>query len=348
MTHRTASLSLLSVLLAAALGTGQAAPAAAPPTHTVQAQAAGGVQRVEGVVEAERQAVLSVPVQGAVIELKLRAGDPVKAGQLILRVDARAAAQGAQAAGAQAEAARATLNLAQRELARQQQLFQQGFISRAALDQAEAQSQATQAQAKAQLAAAGAAQTQTGLHELRAPFDGVLAELPVTLGDLAQPGRPLATVVDPRQLRVTAAVPVALAEAALRERTAVQIELSGSGAGLAPTRIERLPLVDAASHTVTLRLDLPAGTAAAPGQFARVVMPKTGTQAAGSNALRVPRSAVIRRGELDAVYVLSAQGKPLLRQVRLGPVLGADVEILAGVSAGDRVLTAPATVGATK
>lgn len=346
MTHRTASLSLLSVLLAAALGTGQAAPAAAPPTHTVQAQAAGGVQRVEGVVEAERQAVLSVPVQGAVIELKLRAGDPVKAGQLILRVDARAAAQGAQAAGAQAEAARATLNLAQRELARQQQLFQQGFISRAALDQAEAQSQATQAQAKAQLAAAGAAQTQTGLHELRAPFDGVLAELPVTLGDLAQPGRPLATVVDPRQLRVTAAVPVALAEAALRDRSAVQIELSGTA--IAPTRIERLPLVDAASHTVTLRLDLPAGTAAAPGQFARVVMPKPGPQTAGSGALRVPRSAVIRRGELDAVYVLSAQGKPLLRQVRLGPVLGADVEILAGVSAGDRVLTAPATVGAAK
>ena len=75
MTHRTASLSLLSVLLAAALGSSQAAPSAAPPTHTVQAQTAGGVQRVEGVVEAERQAVLSVPVQGAVTELKLRAGD---------------------------------------------------------------------------------------------------------------------------------------------------------------------------------------------------------------------------------------------------------------------------------
>jgi multidrug efflux system membrane fusion protein len=338
-------LALWSFIAAALLVLAQAAVQASPPaTHTVQAQAAGGVQRVEGVVEAERQAVLSVPVQGAVIELKLRAGDAVKAGQLILRVDARAAAQGAQAAGAQAEAARATLNLAQRELARQQQLFQQGFISRAALDQAEAQSQATQAQAKAQLAAAGAAQTQTGLHELRAPFDGVLAELPVTLGDLAQPGRPLATVVDPRQLRVTAAVPVALAEAALRDRSAVLIELSGSGTGIVPTRIERLPLVDAASHTVTLRLDLPAGTAAAPGQFARVRLP----QAAGMSALRVPRSAVIRRGELDAVYVLSAQGKPLLRQVRLGPVLGNEVEILAGVSAGDRVLTAPAKVGVEK
>jgi multidrug efflux pump subunit AcrA (membrane-fusion protein) len=86
------------------------------------------VQRVEGVVEAERQAVLSVPVQGAVVELKLRAGDAVKAGQLILRVDARAAAQGAQAASAQAEAARATLNLAQRELARQQQLYAPGRL----------------------------------------------------------------------------------------------------------------------------------------------------------------------------------------------------------------------------
>jgi multidrug efflux system membrane fusion protein len=337
-----------SIALAAAVLVLTLSPAHAaeqtPATYTVQAQTQTGVQRVEGVVEAERQAVLSVPVQGAVVELKLRAGDAVKAGQLILRVDARAAAQGAQAAGAQAEAARATLNLAQRELARQQQLFQQGFISRAALEQAEAQSQATQAQAKAQLAAAGAAQTQTGLHELRAPFDGVLAELPVTLGDLAQPGRPLATVVDPRQLRVTAAVPVALADAALRDRAAVQVELSGTSSAISPTRIDRLPLVDAASHTVTLRLDLPAGTAAAPGQFARVRLP----QAAGSSALRVPRSAVLRRGELDAVYVLSAQGKALLRQVRLGPALGTEVEVLAGISAGDRVLTAPASVRIAK
>jgi RND family efflux transporter MFP subunit len=312
-------------------------------THLVAATLSSGVQRIEAVVEAERQAVLSVPVQGAVVELARRAGDPVRAGQLILRVDARAAAQGVQVAGAQAEAARATLKLAQRELARQQQLFQQGFISRAALDQAEAQAQATQAQA--QLSAAGAAHTQAGLHELRAPFDGVLAELSVTLGDLAMPGRPLATVVDPGRLRVAVQVPLSRLEAALREPAQLRIELPSAGNRLiVPTRVERLPLVDAASHTVTLRLELPAASGAAPGQFARVLIPKAGE----SPSLRVPGSALIRRGELDAVFVLGPQGQPLLRQVRVGPTVGGEVEILAGVAVGDRVLTAPRRVGATR
>ncbi|MFY7975138.1 MAG: efflux RND transporter periplasmic adaptor subunit [Rubrivivax sp.] len=314
-------------------------------THLVAATLSSGVQRIEAVVEAERQAVLSVPVQGAVVELARRAGDPVRAGQLILRVDARAAAQGVQVAGAQAEAARATLKLAQRELARQQQLFQQGFISRAALDQAEAQAQATQAQAQAQLSAAGAAHTQAGLHELRAPFDGVLAELSVTLGDLAMPGRPLATVVDPGRLRVAVQVPLSRLEAALREPAQLRIELPSAGNRLiVPTRVERLPLVDAASHTVTLRLELPAASGAAPGQFARVLIPQAGE----SPSLRVPGSALIRRGELDAVFVLGPQGQPLLRQVRVGPTVGGEVEILAGVAVGDRVLTAPRRVGATR
>ena len=82
-------LALWSFIAAALLVLAQAEVQASPPaTHTVQAQAAGGVQRVEGVVEAERQAVLSVPVQGAVIELKLRAGDAVKAGQALAVMEA--------------------------------------------------------------------------------------------------------------------------------------------------------------------------------------------------------------------------------------------------------------------
>jgi RND family efflux transporter MFP subunit len=341
-------LGTLALALAAATGLAlaqapQAAGTAAPATVSASPSGtASALQSVEAVIEAERQAVLSVPVQGAITELKVRAGDSVRAGQLLLRVDARAAAQGAQAAGAQAEAARATLTLAQRELGRQQQLFQQGFISRAALDQAEAQSKASQAQAQAQLAAAQAAQTQAGWFELRAPFDGVVAALPVTLGDLAQPGRPLATVVDPRQLRASAEVPLRWADAAQQQREAVRVTWPGRADGVVPSRVERLPLVDVAANTVTLRFDLPAGSGALPGQFARVQLPVAGT----ATTVRVPRSAVLRRGELDLVYVLGAQGKPLLRQVRLGPVTGEQVELLAGVGAGERVVSEPTKLGA--
>jgi pyruvate/2-oxoglutarate dehydrogenase complex dihydrolipoamide acyltransferase (E2) component len=231
---------LLLFLVLAGSGALLVSHAAPLPYRTQQVGAQVGElrQSVEGSVEAERHAQLALPVQGAVVLLPLRAGDRVKAGQLLMRVDARAASQSAAAAAAQQEALRAQARLAEQELGRQRQLKSQGFISQAALEQAETQFRATEAQLRAQSAAAGAAATQAGLHELRAPFDGVLAELPVSLGDLAVPGRALATVFDPRQLRVSVNLPLAQLPPA---GTPMRVEIAGRL--VEPTRVERLPLV---------------------------------------------------------------------------------------------------------
>lgn len=290
-------------------------------------------QAWEAVIEAERQAQLSVPVQGAVVELRVRAGEAVRSGQLLLRVDARAAQQGVTAAQAQADAARAQLELARRDLERQRQLRRDNFISAAALDQAEAQFKAVEAQVRAQLAQAGAALTQAGWYELRAPFDGVVAQVPVVLGDLAQPGRPLIQLVDPRRLRATASVPLAAAEQLLRDPTGVRLQVAGQ-APVAVLRLTRLPVADARSNTVELRAELAADAALLPGQFARLLAPG----AVPAEGLMVPRTALLRRGELDAVYIQGPGGKPLLRQVRLGAARGDQIEVLAGLRVGEKVL----------
>jgi RND family efflux transporter MFP subunit len=311
--------------------------AAEPTWRTLTLQAGGRAaeQGFEGVVEAQRQTVLAAQVPGAVVEIAVKVGDRVKAGQLLLRLDARAAEQGAQASAAQAQAVQAQLLLAQRDFERQQQLRAQGFISQGALDQAEAQFKASRAQLQAQAAALQVARTQTGFHRVTAPYDGVVAELPVSLGDLALPGRPLATVFDPRALRVTANVPQHLR---LPEVAALQIEIPALGQRLQPLRLQRLPLADAGSQTQGVRLDLPE-SAAQPGQFARLWVPQE--QAAVPTRLWVPQAALLRRAELRAVYVLDPKGHPQLRQLRLGPVQGDQVEVLAGLSVGDRVLLEP-------
>src|SRR5690606_4528568 len=109
-------------------------------------------------------------------------------------------------------------------------------------------------------------------------------------------------------------------------------------ARLAAARWQVLPSVDPATHTLTVRFDLPAGTLAVPGSFARVWLPG----AAGDGArVSVPLSALVRRGELTAVYVIGSDQKPLLRQVRLGPVSGDRVEVLSGLRAGERVALDP-------
>ncbi|MCV2365378.1 efflux RND transporter periplasmic adaptor subunit [Paucibacter sp. DJ1R-11] len=350
----TAGLLLLS---AAATAAPAASTASAPSLQSLVVQASGTTRRqsVDGVVEAQRQTVLAAQVAGAIVEIAVRPGDRVRAGQVLMRLDARAAEQAASASEAQGQAARAGLQLAQRELERQQQLFKQHYISQAALDQALNQYQATRAQLDAQLAQLGVARTQSGQHLLRSPYDAVVAEIPVSLGDMAMPGRPLLTVYDPKALRVTAHVPQSQAGAQTTEGL-IEIEIPGQTARLLPLRRQWMPTVDAATHSQQLRLDLPqtpaetaAGTAAqpalSPGMFARVWLddasPAPAAQA--GRPLLIPRSAVLRRAELNLVYVIVPQtGQALLRQLRLGAKRGDQVEVLSGLSAGERIATEPA------
>lgn len=359
-----------AIALAVALPVSLAVAAAPAELAVVPAQAAASQGRAgfDGVVEAVRQTVVAAQVSGAVVELAVKAGDRVQAGQLLLRIDARTADQSAAASDAQVLAARAALEVATREYGRQQQLYQQKYISQAALERAESEFKATRAQVAAQVAQAGAARTQTGLHTVRAPYAGVVAEVPVQLGDMALPGRALLTLYDPSALRVTAAVPQSVAQsvwlgaASAAQATgvagdsgkagrsasseAVRVELPGLSAAQQwpqPTRVQRLPTVDAATHTQQVRADLPAGlSGAAPGMFARLWLPVAGTGAsAAGQRVTVPLQSIVRRAEMTGVYVQGEGGKPLLRQVRLGRVDGDRVEVLTGVAPGEQVIADP-------
>ena len=342
-------LKLHPLTLAVALLLPLAAAAAAPDSAAAPAQASAvqGRSGFDGVVEAVRQTTIAAQVPGAVLELAVKAGDRVQAGQLLLRIDARSADQSAAASDAQVQAARASLDVATREYTRQQKLRDKQYISQAALEQAEAQFKATRAQVAAQVAQAGAARTQTGLHTVRAPYAGVVSEVPVQLGDMAMPGRALITLYDPSALRVTAAVPQSLLGAAQSAPAeAVSVELPGLSAEQQwPTaaRVQVLPTVDAATHTVQVRADLAKGIeGTAPGMFARLWLPIANQSAtATSQRVSVPLSAIVRRAEMTGVYVQGEGGKPLLRQVRLGRVEGGKVELLTGVAAGESVVLDP-------
>jgi RND family efflux transporter MFP subunit len=337
-----------TLALAASFGAGWPGTSMAADLTAVAARpgVSGASTAFDGVVEAVRQTIVAAQVSGAVVQLSVKVGDRVSAGQTLLRLDARAADQTAAAGDAQVQAARAALEVASKDVERQRQLFQKNYISQAALERAESQFKSTQAQVNAQLAQAGAARTQTGFYVVRAPFAGVVSEVPVSLGDMAMPGRPLLTLYDPAALRVTAAVPQSVS-AALTGPALPRIEFPGLPAAqqwVQPVRAQLLPTVDPGTHTVQIRAELPAGLShLSPGLYARVWLPvAAGASSAGAAAaLTVLQSAVVRRAELTALYVLDPAGKPVLRQVRLGRVEGDKVEILSGLSAGERVVTDP-------
>ena len=344
------TLRLVFAALATSLVWGMPAAGHAQALEAVPAQAAtsAAVSAFDGVVEAVRQTVVAAQVSGAVVQLEAKVGDRVKVGQMLLRIDARAADQNAAASEAQVRAARASLEVASKDFERQKQLFQKHYISQAALERAESDFKSTRAQASVQVEQAGAARTQSGFHVVRAPFAGVVAEVPVSLGDMAMPGRQLLTLYDPTALRVTASVPQSVASQMVAGQLP-RIELPGlpvATAWVTPSRMQLLPTVDAATHTVQLRADLPADVAGlSPGMFARLWLPVAAPAAAGASPaaaqVSVPRQSIVRRAEMTGLYVLDPSGKPVLRQVRLGRAAGDRVEILSGLMVGEQVVSDP-------
>ena len=320
---------------------------------TAQAASNAATHAFDGVVEAVRQAVVSAQVPGTVVQVQVEAGERVQAGQVLLRIDATTAEQNAAAANAQAQAATSSLELAAKDLERQRQLFRQNYISQAALDRAEAAYKAARAQANASLAQSRASSAQSGLHVVRAPFAGVVAQVPVSLGDMAMPGRALVTLYDPQALRIRAAVPQSAAtNMQAGEKLRIELPaLPGTAEVWVDAKdVQLLPMVDASTHTVVLRAALPANTheAATPGMFARVHLPlarstEDGALVGGNAPVLVPKQAIVRRAELTGLYVLNAQGKAVLRQVRVGQPSadGQRVEILSGLMAGEQVVLHP-------
>ncbi|MFZ6725942.1 efflux RND transporter periplasmic adaptor subunit [Undibacterium sp. MH2W] len=296
----------------------------------------------DAVVESIRQTVIAAQVSGVIVSLPVRVGDSVKEGQILARIDARSAMQGSVAGQAQAQAARSALELATKDVERQRHLFQKQYISQSAMERAEAQYKATSEQLKAQLAQANVADIQSGFYVIKAPYAGIISDLPIALGDMAMPGKPMLTIFDPKGLRVTASLP----QTAINDYIAgqpIKIEFPGlppNHQWLSLTHFQVLPTIDATTHTSQLRIDLPEPTSGiSPGLFARVWLPHKG---ASGTHLYVSSKAIVRRGEMTGLYVIDGNRRPVLRQIRLGKSQGEATEVLTGISAGERIAVDPA------
>jgi len=291
----------------------------------------------EGVVEAVRQSTVAAQTQGRIVELKVDVGDPIQRGDVIARIDPQEATQVVATAEAEVARAEAALSNARVNYARTKKLVEQKFVSEAALDKAETDFAAAQAQVAAAKAAAGQARTGKSYTVILAPFSGVVATRHVELGEMAQPGKPLVTLFDPKDLRAVVTVPQArLAE--MRMPIEASVELPTLGKRVKAREVTVLPSADARTHTTQVRIDLPDPLAGVyPGMFAR------GYFTLGSaKKLIVPESAVVKRSEVTGAYVVLESGAIRFRQLRVGetiPEVG--VEVLAGLAAGEQVALDP-------
>jgi RND family efflux transporter MFP subunit len=328
----------LAALAAGALLATSVAAAPRIATAPVELRDVDATYGADGVVEAVKQATLAAQLQGRVVELKVNAGDAVTRGQVLARIDEREAAQALASSEAQTARAQADLANAKVNFERTRRLVSENFVSKAALDKAQAEFDAASAALAAARAGAGQAATVKGYAVVTAPFSGVIAERSVELGDLAQPGKPMFVLYDPAALRVVADVPEDTVADLRGKVEGAAVEIPALGKAFKPKAITVLPAADTRTHTKRVRLDLGEDAKGAyPGMFARAQF-ATGS----AKRLLIPAQAVAYRSEVAGAYVVSDKGEIRFRQLRLGEKSGEmSVEVLAGLAPGERVALDP-------
>ncbi|WP_343204392.1 efflux RND transporter periplasmic adaptor subunit [Rhodanobacter sp. PCA2] len=310
-------------------------------TLTVAAGAGSGQQHWDGIVEAVDAAVLAAQTNARVLALPHDVGDTVKRGEVLVRFSDVEQQSAARAAQAQIAAAKAAWVEAEANYKRYAAIYPQGYVSRAAYEQALAQRNSAKAQldaAQQQWRSAGAQQDYT---VVRAPFDGVVTKRYVQVGEaVAGPPFPqqLIAIASLAQLRVEARLPQAVAEA-LRRAGRAEV-LADDGKRIAASRLTVFPVADPATHTVAVRLELPAGVAGLyPGMAVKLAF-AGGAAATGDGTVSVPVNALVRRGELTGVYVVDGDAVSL-RQLRIGDVRGDRATVLAGLAPGEHIAADP-------
>ncbi len=292
------------------------------------------------------------------------------------RAEARAALGEVEAVQSQAEAgvlqaeaglAQATAALADAELDEQRMalLFAKDVVARSQLDKAELgvklaresvqQAEAGVAQARAGVQQAGSRTPQVEAKQkqaeardmqaaamqeyavLRAPFDGIVSARYFEQGQLSVPGQPILVLEPTGVLRVRLALPDKLA-AGLTSGDSLDVEIdTPEGSVLrSGTLVVLGASADPASRTVLAELELNDSTGLLSGQFVRVRVPGS-----RRNSLGIPASAVVREGELSFVWRVSSGGLLTKAPVDLGASTTDTVEIVRGISAGDRVVVNP-------
>jgi membrane fusion protein, multidrug efflux system len=292
------------------------------------------VQRLfDGQVEAVHAATVSGQTSGRVADIAFDVGDSVPAGATIIRLvseDQQGGLQQAQAALADAQAG---LKVDQQELTRIEELFAKGVVSKAELERAEGRVKSREAQVKNAEGALRRAQQQLAYTIVQAPFGGVVSERHIELGEAVAPGTPLMSGFDPDILRVVVNIPQDIADK-VRESAAVQVV--HQRATLTPEKVLVYPVANPVSGSVKARLNLPKGNhGLRPGQWVKVAI-----QLGEENQLLIPRSAVLQRSQVSAVYV-QQEGALQLRNVRLGKQRGDDVVVSAGLNPGDVLVLNP-------
>jgi RND family efflux transporter MFP subunit len=291
-------------------------------------------------IKSRRSATLMPQVSGILTEIRVQSGDRVKAGQELMDIDPRQQQATVDSERATEQQKKAVFDYNTIELDRQKKLFDAGVTSRDVFDQEQQAFSNSKADYESAVQARKTQEQLLGYYTVRAPFDGIVGDIPVHVGDYvspsAAPGTVLTTVDENRDLEAYIYVPT---ERSGDVRMGLPVDLlDGSGKVLEKTRVDFIsPQVDSGLQGILLKAAVHSGTDIL--RNAQLIRARI-TWSTAPRAV-VPVLAVSRLGGQTFVYVAENQGgKFFARQkaIIVGDTLGNDYAVESGLSAGDKVI----------
>lgn len=284
-----------------------------------------------GTIRAVHETNVGSKLLARVLEVNLKAGQQVKAGQVLVRLDdtdLQARLQQAKAALTAAEAARRQTALDEGRFA---QLVKSATVSQQQYDEALTALHSAEAQVERAQQAVKEAQATLDWATVCAPMDGTVIDKKVEAGDTVTPGQTLVTLFDPKRMQLVASVRESLARH-LQVGQDVPVRIDGLQKQCNGMVSEIVPQAQSASRSFDVKVTGPCPEGVYTGMFGRIFIPLEEEE-----VLVIPGRAVRRVGQLELVDVIE-EGRPGRRAIRTGRALGDDVEVLSGLRAGEQVL----------
>jgi len=289
------------------------------------------VEAAVGSVRAVHEIAVGSKLLARVVEINVKAGQKVREGDVLARLDdadLRARLAQARAALAAAEAARTQAAADQRRYA---PLVETKTISRQEYDRVVTALQTAEADVQRAKEAVNEVQVMLDWATVRSPIDGTVIDKRVEAGDMVSPGQLLLTLYDPTRMQLVAGVRESLAmRLSVGEKIGVRLDVLDKVCQGEISEI--VPEANTATRTFQVKVTGPCPPGVHSGMFGRILVPLGEEQ-----VLVVPRAAVREVGQLQLVEVLE-NGRPFRRSIRVGRRFGDDVEVLSGLAEGEQVV----------
>lgn len=291
-----------------------------------------------GKIEATQNANLSTRMMGYVTETYVNIGDKVSKGQLLLKINsADISAQSAQVSASITEAKAAFKN-AEKDYNRFRVLYEQNSASQKEMDDITANYEMAKARLEGANQMKNKVNAQLSYSNISAPFAGVITGKFINKGDMANPGMPLIGMETPGKFQVIAMVPEAEITK-IKDGTTANVVVKSTHEILkgTVTEVSSSALNTGGQYLVKVILDKTDVTLLS-GMYTSVQFPVENTKE--TNLILVPKSALVKQGQLTGIYKIGNENVAILRWLRIGKTFGDKVEVLSGLAANDQFIVA--------